>query len=290
MIVVTGATGKLGTLIVESLLTRVSADQVGVSVRDPEKAASFRMRGVRVRAGDFAKPENLAHAFEGASQLLMISSNVGAFGGDPVAQHHAAIESAKLAGVQRILYTSHMAASAASAFPPMTTHALTEELLAASGLAWTSLRNGFYADAALRFMGLEWQRGRIAAPADGKVAWTTHADLADAAAAVLTGAETFDGPTPPLNTGEALDLADLASLGSSLLGHSVNRELVDDDTFRQLLTQRGLPENVAKMTLGFYEASRRGEFSAIDNTLERLVRRHPAGMREVLAQAIQHQT
>jgi len=134
-------------------------------------------------------------------------------------------------------------------------------MLADSGVAWTTVRNGFYADAALRFMGTEWQRGRIAAPADGKVAWTTHADLAEAAAVVLTGAAVFEGPTLPLTGSESFDLADLASLGWSLLERSVDREVVDDDVFRERLVRSGMPQNIVAVTLGFYEASRRGEFA-----------------------------
>jgi NAD(P)-dependent dehydrogenase (short-subunit alcohol dehydrogenase family) len=112
MIVITGATGKLGTLIVENLMRRMSASEIGVSVREPEKAAHLQERGIRVRHGDFAQPASLEHAFEGASRLLIIPSNAGAYGGDPIAQHGAAIQAAQQAGVQRIVYTSHMAASA----------------------------------------------------------------------------------------------------------------------------------------------------------------------------------
>ena len=286
MIVVTGATGKLGTLVLASLLKRVPADQVGVSVRDLQKAEAFRAQGVRVRQGDFSKPESLAHAFEGASKLLLISSNAAAYGGDPLAQHRAAIESAKMAGVQRIFYTSHMAASLSSAFPPMTSHATTEAMLAGSGVAWTSLRNGFYADAALQFMGPRWQDGEIVAPADGKVAWTTHQDLADAAASLLAGTNIYDGPTAPLVASEGLDLSDLASLGASLLGHPVNRRVVEDDVFYEAMVQRGLPPHVAKMTGGFYEASRRGEFMADDSTLTRLIEHDSIKMRAVVAGSI----
>jgi hypothetical protein len=110
-------------------------------------------------------------------------------------------------------------------------------------------------------MGTEWQRGSIAAPADGKVAWTTHADLAEAAAVVLTGAAVFEGPTLPLTGSESFDLADLASLGWSLVERSVDREVVDDDVFRERLVRSGMPQNIVAVTLGFYEASRRGGFA-----------------------------
>lgn len=282
MIVVTGATGKLGKLIVEELARRLPAEQIGVSVRDPEKAAALQASGIRVRMGDFAQPETLQHAFAGATQLLLVSSNASAFGGDPLAQHRAAIDAAKEAGVQRIVYTSQIACSPTSAFPPARDHAATEGMLAESGLAWTALRNGFYADSAQFFMGREWQQGKITAPADGKVSWTTHADLASAAVAILTGARTFEGPTPPLTGSEALDLADLAALGSSVIGLPVTREEVTDEAFAAHAKELGLPEGFVRISLGYYQGSRQGEFSPVDRTLEELIGRRPGTMRSVL--------
>ncbi len=287
MIVVTGATGKLGRLIVEDLASRIPPEMIGISVRDPEKATKLQERGIRVRRGDFADPGSLRNAFEGASQLLIVSSNARAFGGDPLAQHRAAIAAAKEAGVQRIVYTSQIASSESSAFPPALDHAATESMLAESGVAWTALRNGFYADSALMFMGPDWQKGKIVAPADGKVAWTTHSDLAAAAAAILAGKKTFDGPTPPLTGSEALDLADLASVASSILGTSITRQVISDDAFREKAKERGLPEGYVRISLGYYEASRRGEFGKLDATLEQLIGRRPKIMHEVLEKAIE---
>ncbi len=145
MIIVTGATGQLGHAIVERLLKLLSKDQFAACARDLEKAEDLVLQGVQVRQADFAQPEILKAAFEGATRILLISSNARAYGGDPLAQHQAAILAAKSAGVERVLYTSHMGASATSAFPPMRDHAVTEEMLALSGLRWTSLRHGFYA-------------------------------------------------------------------------------------------------------------------------------------------------
>ncbi len=282
MIVVTGATGKLGKLIVDELASRMPVSEIGVSIRDPKKAKNLQERGIRVRMGDFAQPDTLAHAFEGASQLLMVSSNARAFGGDTLAQHKAAIHAAKEAGVERIVYTSQIASSPSSAFSPGHDHAATEVMLAESGLAWTALRNGFYADSALIFMGPEWQKGKIVAPRDGKVAWTAHTDLAAAAAAILTGVMTFDGPTPPLTGAEALNLAGLASVGSRLIGMPIARETVADEAFAAQMRQLGLPEAVVGISLGYYEASRRGEFDKVDSTLEKLIGRQPKTMHDVL--------
>ena len=180
--------------------------------------------------------------------------------------------------MQRIVYTSQIASSPSSTFPPALDHAATETMLAESELAWTALRNGFYADSAAMFMGRDWRVGRISAPADGKVAWTAHADLAEAAATILAGARTFDGPTPPLTGSEAL-----AALGSNLIGSQVTREILSDDAFRQRLSQRGLPDSFINISLGFYQASRRGEFGQVDSILEELIRRRPESMRDVLA-------
>ncbi len=282
MIVITGATGKLGQLIVEGLLSRLPGSEICVSVRNPEKASALQGLGVRIRRGDFAQPDSLAPAFEGATQLLLISSNAEAFGGDSVAQHRAAIEAAKQAGVKRILYTSHAAASSSSSFPPMRTHAATETMLAESGLTWTALRNGFYADSALLYMGRDWRNGSIKAPADGKVAWTAHRDLAEAAAAILIGTATFDGATPPLTGQEALNLEDLAELGSSLLGRHIERQVLPDSEFRLELEKHNVPLPIVKISLGFFEASRKGEFAAIDPTLEKLIGHPVTTMQQVL--------
>ncbi|MDB4942718.1 MAG: NAD(P)-dependent oxidoreductase [Labilithrix sp.] len=284
MIIVTGATGQLGRRIVESLVTRVPAAQVGVSVRDPAGAAALAALGVRVRHGDFADRASLDSAFEKATQVLIVSSNARAHGGDTLAQHRAAIDAARAAGARRIVYTSHMAASATSRFSPMLDHAATEEMLRASGVPWTSLRNGFYAASGLSLLGDAWKTGVVEGPADGKVSWTAHRDLADAAATILADEGRYEGPTPPLTGGEALDLADLAALASSA-GRPMRRTVVTDDAFRAAMTARGVPAPVIGIALGLYLASREGEFGTVDPTLGQILGRAPLTMRDVIAEA-----
>ncbi|WP_216320450.1 SDR family oxidoreductase [Deinococcus aestuarii] len=281
MIIVTGATGQLGRAIVEQLTARLPATQVGASVRDPEKAADLEALGVRVRQGDFRDPASLTHAFEGATQVLMVSSNARAYGGDPLAQHRAAIGAAREAGATRIVYTSQMAASPSSAFAPALDHAATEELLRQSGLAWTALRNGFHATSSLFMLGDSLDTGLFEAPADGPVAWTTHADLAEGAAAILTDPGRFEGPTPPLTGSQALDFADLTGLASEVLGRPVERRVISDEDFSARMAARGAPGN---HLLGMYRASRAGEFATVDGALEQLIGRPALTMRDVLAQ------
>lgn len=280
MIIVTGATGQLGHAIVEKLVVRIPAKQVGVSVRDPKKAADLEAMGVRVRQGDFGDPASLLHAFEGATQVLMVSSNARAYGGDPLAQHRAAIEAAHKAGTTRIVYTSQIAASPASAFSPAVDHAATEEMLGNSSLAWTALRNGYYASSGLAFMGDSLETGVLETPEDGKVAWTTHADLAEAAAIILADEGKYDGPTPPLTGSQALDFTDLTAIASEVLGRPVIHKVISDD---ELITRMG---DRARFMLGSYFASRAGEFAPADPTLEQLLGRPPISMREVIAQKI----
>ncbi|MBC7808564.1 MAG: SDR family oxidoreductase [Akkermansiaceae bacterium] len=286
MIIVTGATGHLGRAIVEKLVGLVPASQVGASVRDPKKATDLEGLGVRVRQGDFEKPESVRHAFEGAAQVLIVSSNARASGGDTLAQHRSAIEAARAVGARRIVYTSHMAASDASAFPPMLDHAATENMLRESGLAWTALRHGFYAASGIMLMGDALETGVLAAPTDGKVSWTAHADLAEVAAIVLADEGRYDGPTPPLTGSEALDLADLAATASELSGRPVRRETITDEEVRAKMAARGAPGPAADIALGLYAASRKGEFAAVDPTLEQLLGRRPIRMRDLIAEKV----
>ena len=284
MIIVTGATGQLGRGIVERLLERVDAGQIGVSVRDPKKAEDLAARGVRVRRGDFDDAASLRDAFEGASQVLIVSSNARASGGDPIAQHRTALAAACEVGARRVLYTSHMGASATSAFPPMHDHAATAPLLEAAGMPFTSLRHGFYAATAVEQVRRALASGELVAPEDGKVSWTAREDLAEADAIVLASEATrFEGPTPALTGSEALDLADLAAIASDLTGRAIKRVTVSDDAYRASLAARGLPERIQDMTLGLFVASRQGEFARVDPALQALLGRAPQDMRQVLA-------
>ncbi|MBC7799086.1 MAG: NAD(P)H-binding protein [Gemmatimonadaceae bacterium] len=282
MIVVTGATGQLGRSIVTQLVQRVPAHQVGVSVRDRGKAAELEALGVRVRQGDFNDPDSLRHAFEGANQVLIVSSNARAQGGDPLAQHRSAFDAARAVGVRRIVYTSHMGASATSAFPPMLDHAATEAMLRDCGIPWTALRHGFYAASGIALMGDATETGVVEAPADGKVSWTAHADLAEAAAIILAHGSRYDGPTPPLTGAEALDLADMAAIASTLLQRPISREMIEDDDLRTKMAARGAPGPAVDTVVGLYVASRNGEFATVDPTLERLLGRRLASVHSLL--------
>ena len=284
MIIVTGATGSLGAQVVDQVLARVPADQVGVSVRDTTRAAHLAARGVRVRRGDYSEPRSLAEAFEGATQVLVVSA--GQTGEAAVALHVAAIDAARDAGARRVLYTSHQGAAQDSLFGPMPDHAATEQYLVKTGAPFTSLRNGFYANTITAMFGQALETGELLAPADGPISWTAHADLAEAAAIILADEGRFDGPTPPLTAPEALDLHDIAGILTDATGRTIRRVVVDDEEWTAMLTGRGVPADRAELLLGMFHGARRGEFATTAPDLEDLLGRPAIPVRQVLADAL----
>lgn len=282
MIVVTGAAGNFGRQVVEGLLEKLPASQVGVSTRDPGKAEDLKQRGVRVMQGDFAEPASLREAFDGAEQVLIVSGT--AMGGEGVRQHGNAIHAAKEASVKRILYTSHQGKGAASLFVPTRhNHVPTDALLAQCGVPYVSLQNGFYAESALYQLRGVREAGKIALPQDGPVSWTARADLAEAAVAVLLEPNLLnDGASPALTASEMLDFNDIAQMASGLLGQTVERDVISDEAYTAMLVQNGVPEAYTSLLLSLYVASRAGEFMVVDPTLERLLQRKPTTLQHVL--------
>ncbi|HET6740636.1 MAG TPA: NAD(P)H-binding protein [Kribbella sp.] len=280
MIIVTGATGRLGRAVVEGLAERVPADQLGVSVRKPDQAADLAARGIRVRRGDFEAPGSLAAAFEGATQVLIVSGPA-----DP-APHQVAIDAAKAAGAERILYTSHQAASPDSQFLATRGHAATEQDLADSGVPFTVLRNGFYASTPAFLLRPALETGELVLPEDGPFSWTAHQDLAEAAVVALTEPGRLDGITPALTGPEALDYAEVAAIASKLLGRTITRVTVPDEEWKQAALDRGMPEFVVDLTLGIFAAARRAEFAVVDPALPKILGRPATPIGEVLAREL----
>ncbi|MEO6089846.1 MAG: NAD(P)H-binding protein, partial [Umezawaea sp.] len=133
MIVVTGATGHLGKLVVEGLLQKVPANEIVAAVRTPEKAADLAARGVQVRKADYSDPASLVEAFKGADKVLLIS---GSEVGQRVPQHTAVVEAAKEAGVGHLLYTSILFADTTTMLLAGE-HKATEQVIRDSGIPFT---------------------------------------------------------------------------------------------------------------------------------------------------------
>ena len=279
MIIVTGATGALNGATVDHLLERMSASELVVVARDVAKAQRFADLGIEVRRGDYADPSSLTSAFDGADQLLLVSSSNPT--ADAVDLHKNAIDAAVQVGVGRILYTSHQGAAFDTPFGPGRDHAQTEQLLAESGIAWTSLRNGFYAHS-LSWMTGPWREtGVIAVPADGPVSWTAREDSAEAAAVIIASNGEFDGPTT-LTASAAPDLVEVARIASGIAGRPIERAVIDSEAWVAAEVSAGRPEFVARFTLGMYAAAHEGFFAGTDPLLGTLLGREPKTVREAL--------
>ena len=283
MIVVTGATGQLGRAVVQGLLARIPSGQVVASVRDPAKASSLVAAGVHVRTGDFNEPHRLDTAFAGATQILIVSADK--LGEEALRLHHNAIGAAIRSGARRILYTSHTGARAGSPFAPADQHAGTEVDLEASGVAFTALRHGFYAESCLHMIGDGLKAGELRTPEDGPVSWTARADLAEADAAILTQEGQWNGITRPLTASQAVTMAEFAATASDVTGRKVRHVTVSDDEWRNAKIEAGMPAVYAEMLLGTFRAARRGDFAAVDQALETLLGRPPLTLRDVLTRA-----
>ncbi|WP_181274920.1 NmrA family NAD(P)-binding protein [Brevibacterium oceani] len=271
MIIVTGATGKLNGAVVDHLLKRVPASQIGVSVRDPNRAQHLADQGIRVRQGSYDDPAALLESFEGADQVLLISSSD--LTADVAAQHRRAVDAAVEAGAQHILYTSQHAAALDSPYSPQTIHAMTEDYLAASGVAWTALRYGFYGTIA-DLVGPWQSTGTIVRPVDGPFFWVDRRDAGEAAAEVLTRGAAFNGPVD-LTPTSPVTLSDFATAASALAGRHIDRIVVDDEEWIDQEIASGVPEPAARFTLSMFQATRIGHFAHAHPKLTELLGRDP---------------
>jgi uncharacterized protein YbjT (DUF2867 family) len=279
MIVITGATGALNGATADRLLERRAPADLAVVARDPAKAQRFADQGVEVRYGDYGDPGSLPAAFAGADQLLLVSSSDPA--ADGVALHRSAIDAAAAAGVGRILYTSHQAAALGNPFGPGHDHAATEQLLAASGIPWTSLRNGFYAHSLAWLTGPWQQTGTISVPGDGPVSWTSREDAAAAAAVVIDSDGRYDGPLT-LTAEAAPTFKEVAAIASEVAGRTIGYELVSEEAWLAAQEAAGRPEGASRFILGFYRGAREGFFAGTDPLLGTLLGRAPRTVRDEL--------
>jgi NAD(P)H dehydrogenase (quinone) len=237
-IAITGATGQLGRLVVEKLKARIGADPILALARSPEKAADL---GVEVRAFDYNAADTLAPALAGVDQLLLIS---GSEIGQRTVQHKAVIAAAKAAGVQHIAYTSvlHGAANPAPVTPE---HVATEDALAASGIATTLLRNGWYMENYTMGMAAALEHGAlIGASGDARISAATREDYADAAVAVLTD-PAKQGRTYELAGDDAFTMAEAAGELSRQSGKDIPYVDMTEADYAAALAQTGMPPEFA---------------------------------------------
>jgi len=281
--VVTGATGHLGRLVVEHLLADgVPAAEIVATGRRTDRLADLAAQGVRVVAVDYERPETLAAAVEGADVVLLVS---GSEVGRRVAQHRAVIEAAQAAGVGRIVYTSapHADTSALVLAPE---HKATEELLRASGLTTTILRNGWYTENYVGDVQQAAASGEIvAAVGDGRVASAPRDDYA-AAAAVVLRTPGHEGAVYELSGDVAWSFADLAAAAAEVLGRPVVYRPVPSEQRRAGLLAAGLDEGTAGFVVALEENTRDGLLAETTGDLARLIGRPTTPLADALRAAL----
>jgi NAD(P)H dehydrogenase (quinone) len=280
-IVVTGATGHLGRLIVEALLDRgVAPAEITATGRSLEKIADLADRGVRVLPATYQDTASLDAAFAGAETLVLVSSNDF---DDRAGQHRNAIEAAKRAGVRRIIYTSGPRARTSSLLL-MADHRATEEALEASGVPHTVLRNGWYVENYTGQVPTYLEHGMVGSARDGKVSLAPRSDFAEAAAVVAT-TDGHDGKVYELG-GEAVTLTELAAVISQATGAPVAYTDVPLDTFTGILTGAGLPAPVAAIFADVDRGLAEGELEVDPTDLATLLGRPATPLAEAVTTAV----
>jgi NAD(P)H dehydrogenase (quinone) len=279
-IVITGATGHLGRLVVESLLRRgVPAGQIIATGRRTEALADLAERGVVVRRADFDDETSLREGFAGAEKLLLVS---GSEPGGRVKQHGNAIDAAKAAGVQFIAYTS-IAHADTSTLLLAAEHRATEELLAAAGVPHALLRNAWYYENYTAQLPVYLEHGIVGAAGAGKLSAATRADYAEAAAAVLTG-DGHEGAVYELG-GESFTMAELAEVVSAATGQTVTYTDLPLEQYTQVLVGAGLPEPVAAVFADGDRGAAAGELFVEGDDLEKLIGRTPTTLAAAVSAA-----
>jgi NAD(P)H dehydrogenase (quinone) len=280
-LIVSGASGQLGRLVVAGLLESVPIDDLILVSRSPDSLDWLAKLGATVRHGDFDHPESLPSAFAGGQRALIIST-LGPR--DTVAAHRAAFQAAARAGVERIVYTSVMKPEQDNPFPPARNHGVSERDLRDAGVPWTILRNALYAELRARIGAKYIQDGRWTTNmGDGAHAFVARTDCAAAAAAALTGAGR-DGKTYDITGPELIDARRYGALLDEFGGRSVTRVDVDDDAYERYRAAFAAdPENAAYFELygGTGRAIRTGYLDVIGTGVQDLTGRAPVSLREL---------
>jgi uncharacterized protein YbjT (DUF2867 family) len=270
-IAVTGATGELGGRVARELAARGVEQRL--IVRDPARAP--QLPGAVVARSTYEDSEAMALALDGTSTMFLVSGHENP---DRVALHRKAIEGARLAGVERIVYTSFMGAAPNATFPFARDHAATEQAVRDAGISLTSMRNALYADVAPRFVG---EDGVIRAPAGhGRVAWVARADVARLGAVLLTEPG-HEGQIYDVSGPHAIDLHETARILTRATRRAITYHAETLDEARA--SREGHPDWLVNGWIGSYLMLDTGEGSVTSHTIEHLTGQRPMTLSEFLA-------
>jgi NAD(P)H dehydrogenase (quinone) len=280
-LVVTGAAGALGRLVVELLVARGAGERVVAVTRRPEALSDLAARGVEVRRGDFDEPASLAPAFAGAERALVISTDTLDKPGLRATQHQAAFQALAAQGAQHVVYTS-IVNPVDSRILISKDHADSEAALSRTGVPFTVLRDNIYSQMLLDSAKRAFATGKLVdARGDGKVAYVSREDVAAVAAAVLLspppGNQLLDITGP-----ESLSGADIAALIAEVGGRPVEHQSIPLSALVDGMVQHGLPRPLAEIFASFQAGFAAGELAAVSDAAPRLTGRQPETLRDFL--------
>ena len=283
-IVVTGATGQLGRLVVEALLRRgVPAARIVATGRDTAGIKDLADRGVVVRRADFGDAASLAAAFAGAEKLLLISASIPVE--ERLANHRRAVDAAQTAGVSLVAYTS-MTRADTTATIIGATHRGTEEYLHERAVPSVLLRNGWYLENYTSQLPVVLQSGAfIGATGTGRISAASRADYAEAAALVLS-TEGHVGKVYELAGDEAFTLAELAAAVADRTGRPIAYTDLPAEQFAAALAGAGVPADVAHALADADLGLGRGELFSDSGDLSRLIGRPTTTLAAALDEAL----
>lgn len=283
MILITGATGGLGNATIESLLKKgFQPNEITALVRDENKAADLKNKGVQIKFGNYNDYNSLKAALVGVDKLLLVSSNEMV---DRLVQHKNVINAAKENGVKHIVYTGiDIANYETTAIPYVSQiHKDTADYLQEVGIPYTILDNTLYADSIGLFSGETFLETGIFFPAgDGKLPWVPKADMGEAAAVVLT-TPGHEDKNYAITANTAYSFGEIAEMLSEVTGKEVKYLNPDTDTYVEGLVKAGVPKEIASFLAGFGTAIGNGEFDTNRTDLEKLLGRKPTELKEYLA-------
>jgi NAD(P)H dehydrogenase (quinone) len=279
-IAITGATGKLGRLIVNKLKARTQAAEIIALARTPGKAADL---GVQVRQADYSQPDTVERALAGVETLLLVSSNEI---GQRAVQHRNVIEAARKAGVQWIVYTSLLHAETSAIKSLAGEHLVTEADLKASGVPFTILRNGWYTENyTASIPGAIAGGAFIGCAKDAKISSAARADYAEAAVAVLTS-DGHQGKTYELAGDQAYTLNDLAAEISRQTGKTIPYKNLSESEYAAALAGFGLAAPVAQAYASFDAGAAQGALFDDGHRLSQLIGRPTTPLATSVATAL----
>jgi NAD(P)H dehydrogenase (quinone) len=282
-IMVTGATGQLGTHVINLLVQKVDPSTISILARDPAKAEKIRQMGVNVLKGDYDDYKSLLKAFDGIDKLYFISASDLT---NRDKQHENVVKAASEAKVKHVIYTGFQRKNEGSSSPIYfiaKSHLIAEKLLKSSGMAYTILNHGLYTEFLQSILGEQFSKtSTIFFPAgDGKVAFTLRSDLAAGAVAIITG-EGHENKTYNFFAEKTYSFNDLAAILSKITGKKVSYISPENTEYKTELSKAGVPEIYVNLLASFAEAIKQGEFDASDSTLSKLIGRECVGVEEFL--------